>query len=56
MFEESLASVLAQSVSEKQYWLLTILASRQCFSLQNSTFFHENDSCSIEKQFATVPD
>ena len=56
MFEQSLSSILAQTVSEKRYWLLTILASRQCFSLQNLNFSHENDSCSIEKQFATVPD
>jgi len=56
MFEEPVSSILSKSVSDKKYWLLTILASRKCFSLQSASFFHENDSCSIEKQFATVPD
>ena len=56
MFDERLEAVLNRTVSEKKYWLLTIDASRKCFEMNNQLEPHENDACSIEKRFATVPD
>ena len=56
MFEESLEAVLNKTVNEKRYWLLTVKASKKCFETSGKAESHENDACSIEKKFATVPD
>ena len=56
MFDEKLDYILNRIVREKQYWILTIDASRQYFESNHDMVQHENDVSSIEKQFSTVPD
>ena len=56
IFNEELNTIQNRSVREKQYWILTIEASRKYVKSNSSMAQHENDQCSIEKQFATVPD
>ena len=56
MFDDSLEVILSRSVKEKQYWLLTIDASRQCFHSHHTVIPHANDTRAIDKKFATVPD
>ena len=56
MFDEKLGNILNWIVREKQYWMLTIDASRQYFEINDDMVQHENDECLIEKQFATILD
>ena len=56
MFDEDLNSILNRSVREKQYWILTIEASRKYIKSNINMTHHTNDQQSIEKQFAIVPD
>ena len=56
MFDEDLNTIQNRSVREKQYWILTIEASRKYIKSKNNMIQHANDQQSIEKQFATVPD
>ena len=55
MFDEDLKSILIQTVKEKQYWLLTIVASRKYFETRDENVTHNNGACAIERRFATVP-
>ena len=56
MFDENIEDILNRTVAEKKYWLLTVQASRDCYKIQQSEAYHECDACSIERNFATVPD
>jgi len=56
MFDEEVEDILNRTVAEKKYWLLTVQASRDCYKIRRSDEYNESDACSIEKNFATVPD
>ena len=47
MFDEDLKSILARTVKEKQYWLLTIAASRKYFEAHEENVIHNNDVCAF---------
>ena len=56
MFNDQLRDILHMSVKEKQYWVLTVDASRKCYEMNENVILHENDACAIEKRLAIVPD
>ena len=56
IFNEELNIIQNRSVREKQYCILTIEASRKYVKSNSSMAQYENDQCSIEIQFAIVPD
>ena len=53
MFEENVEMILDRIVSEKKYWVETMMASKECVKNRISEIQNMND---IMKLFATVPD
>ena len=58
LFNERLSDLQNKTVSEKRYWILTVESSRACYLEQgnNSEKRIHEDTCVIDKKFATVPD
>ena len=53
MFEDELEEILNRTVTEKKYWLETVIASKECCDNRKNELQNMRD---IQKMYATVPD
>ena len=44
MFDEKFDIILNWTVQKKQYWIVTIVVSRQYFEINNDMVQHKNDT------------